>query len=98
MRRSSAVRAMGPTTPIQPKELLPGGKCPVAGIRPGGGLSPQMPQKRAGARTEPPPALPIPPKEQPDAEAAASPPPEAAPRQARFPGLLVGAERRLLVS
>jgi len=68
------VRAIGPTTPSQPKELSPGGMWPVLGIRPGVGLSPQMPQKWAGTRMEPPPSLPIPPKERPAAMAAASPP------------------------
>src|SRR5215467_15517355 len=74
VRTSPTVRAMGPTTPIQPNELLPGGKWPVLGIRPGVGFNPQMPQKCAGTRMEPPPSLPMPPAEQPDAIAAASPP------------------------
>ena len=43
---------MGPTTPIQEKAPAPGGKCPVAGTRPGVGFSPQIPQKCAGTRIE----------------------------------------------
>src|SRR5207244_2733822 len=66
-RTSAIVRAMGPTTPIQEKAPAPGGKCPVAGTRPGVGFSPQIPQKCAGTRIEPPPSLPTPPAEQPAA-------------------------------
>ena len=47
---------------------------------------------------EPPPSLPIPPKEQPDAIAAASPPLEPPLECAKFHGLLVRPERRLSVS
>src|SRR5882762_5147303 len=73
-RTSAMVRAIGPTTPIQENAPAPGGKCPVAGMRPGVGFSPQIPQKCAGTRIEPPPSLPTPPAEQPEAIAAASPP------------------------
>ena len=72
--RSATVRAMGPTTPVNangPTEL---GKCPVAGIRPGVGFSPQIPVKCAGSRMEPPPSLPTPPAEHPEEMAADSPP------------------------
>ena len=68
------MRAIGPTTPSNANGPTEGGKCPVAGIRPGVGFSPQMPLKCAGTRIEPPPSLPIPPAEQHAAIAAASPP------------------------
>ena len=61
MRISAMVRAMGPTTPIQEKAPAPGGKCPVEGMRPGVGFNPQIPQKCAGTRMEPPPSEPTPP-------------------------------------
>src|SRR5260370_39142232 len=70
------VRAIGPTTPIQENAPTPAEKCPVAGIRPGVGFRPQMRQKCAGTRIDPPPSLPTPPSEHPAAIAAASPPPE----------------------
>jgi len=44
-RRSAMLRAMGPTTPSHENAPMPGGKWPVAGMRPGVGLSPQMLQK-----------------------------------------------------
>src|SRR5580704_4830307 len=97
-RTSAMVRAMGPTTPIQEKAPAPGGKCPVDGIRPGVGLSPQMPQKCAGTRMEPPPSLPTPPIEQPAAMAAASPPLEPPAEYDKFQGLLVSPVRTLAVS
>ena len=68
------MRAIGPTTPIKANGPTEEGKCPVAGIRPGVGLRPQIPLKCAGTRIEPPPSLPIPPAEQHAAIAAASPP------------------------
>ena len=74
LRRSDTLRAMGPMPPIQENAPAPGGKWPVVGMRPGVVLSPQMPEKCAGVRTEPPPSLPTPPIEQPAAMAAASPP------------------------
>src|SRR6266851_1842304 len=73
-------------------------KCPVAGMRPGVGFNPQIPQKCAGTRMEPPPSLPTPPDEQPAAIAAASPPLEPPAEYARFHGLLVFPWVRLLVS
>src|SRR5271163_3891580 len=88
-RTSATVRAIGPTTPSQEKAPSLGGKCPVPGIRPGVGFSPQMPQKCAGTRIEPPPSLPTPATEQPAAIAAASPPLEPPEECARFQGLLV---------
>src|SRR5258707_14943446 len=97
-RTSATVRAMGPTTPIQEKAPAPGGKCPVEGMRPGVGFNPQIPQKCAGTRIEPPPSLPTPPAEQPAAMAAASPPLEPPAECARFHGLLVFPVRRLSVS
>ena len=72
--RSATVRAMGPTTPSRANGPTDAGKCPVAGMRPGVGLSPQIPLKCAGTRMEPPPSLPTPPAEHPLAMAAASPP------------------------
>src|SRR5215472_16950504 len=97
-RTSATVRAIGPTTPIQPKAPAPEGKWPVAGTRPRVGLSPQIPQKCAGTRMEPPPSLPTPPIEQPAAIAAASPPLEPPDEYARFQGLLVFPLRILFVS
>ncbi len=70
---SHTVPAIGPTTPIQENAPTPAGKCPVAGILPGVGFKPHMAQKCAGTRIEPPPSLPKPPAEHPDAMAAASP-------------------------
>ena len=73
-RKSATVLAIGPTTPSQLNAPAPGGKWPVAGMRPGVGFNPQIPEKCAGVRMEPPPSLPTPPMEQPEAIAAASPP------------------------
>ena len=56
------------------------GWCPVPGMRPGVGFSPQMPAKCAGTRIDPPPSLPMPPAEQPAAMAADSPPLDSAGR------------------
>src|SRR5277367_4728295 len=67
-------------------------------MRPGVGFNPQMPQKCAGTRTDPPPSLPTPPIEQPEAIAAASPPLEPPLDRAKFQGLLVLPLRELLVS
>src|SRR5713101_9933172 len=97
-RTSAMVRAIGPTTPIQEKAPAPGGKCPVAGTRPGVGFSPQIPQKCAGTRIEPQPSLPTPPAEQPAAIAAASPPLEPPAERVQSHGLLVFPTRRLSVS
>src|SRR5947209_20170415 len=87
--RSATVRAIGPTTPIRAKGPTELGKCPVAGMRPGVGLSPQMPLKCAGTRMDPPPSLPTPPAEQPEAIAAASPPLDPPGVRDRYHGLLV---------
>src|SRR5262249_46670592 len=62
MRRSATVRAMGPTTPIQPNELLLGGKWPAAGKRAGGGFRPQNAEEGRGAGKGPPPVPADPPK------------------------------------
>src|SRR5579863_4560210 len=67
-------------------------------MRPGVGLSPQMPQKCAGTRIEPPPSLPTPPADIPAAIAAASPPLEPPAVYSRFQGLFVRPWRRLSVS
>src|SRR4029077_10364467 len=67
-------------------------------MRPGVGFSPQMPQKWAGTRIEPPPSLPTPPAEQPEAIAAASPPLDPPAEYSVFHGLLVFPETRLSVS
>ena len=75
---SSMVRAIGPTTPVSANGPPQGGKCPVAGTRPGVGLRPQMPLKCAGTRIDPPPSLPTPPADRPAAMAAASPPLDSA--------------------
>src|SRR5713101_7973591 len=88
-RTSAMVRAIGPTTPIQENAPAPDGKCPVAGMRPGVGFNPQIPQKWAGTRMEPPPSLPTPPAEQPAAMAAASPPLEPPEECDKFQGLQV---------
>src|SRR5271167_5135350 len=97
-RTSETVRAIGPTTPIQPNAPPPSGKCPVAGILPGVGFNPQIPQKCAGTRIDPPPSLPTPPAEHPDAIAAASPPLDPPDVRDGSQGLLVRPYRRLSVS
>jgi len=53
----------------------------VQGIRPGVGFSPQIPQKCAGSRIDPPPSLPTPPADIPAAIAADSPPLEPQPSE-----------------
>lgn len=70
----------------------------MAGIRPGVGFNPQMPQKCAGTRTDPPPSLPTPPTEQPEATAAASPPLDPPLVRDRSQGLLVRPYSKLSVS
>src|SRR3981189_183038 len=97
-RTSAMVRAIGPTTPIQEKAPAPGGKCPVAGTRPGVAFNPQIPQKCAGTRIDPPPSLPTPPAENPAAIAAASPPLDPPAGPGRSQGLFVRPYRRLSVS
>src|SRR5271157_6577530 len=97
-RRSATERAIGPTTPIHESAPAPGGKCPVAGMRPGVGFSPQMPEKCAGVRIEPPPSLPTPPAEHAEAIAAASPPLDPPALRERSQGLLVRPYKRLSVS
>src|SRR6185312_1943686 len=87
--RSDTVRVIGPTTPVKANGPTEPGKCPVAGMRPGVGLSPQIPVKCAGTRMEPPPSLPTPPAEQPEAIAAASPPLEPPAVLLTSQGLLV---------
>src|SRR5438445_4093114 len=67
-------------------------------MRPGVGLSPQMPLKCAGTRMEPPPSLPTPPTEHPEAIAAASPPLEPPAERVRSQGLLVLPVSKLLLS
>src|SRR5262245_66346777 len=89
---------MGPTTPSNANGPREAGKCPVAGTRPGVGFSPQIPEKCAGTRMDPPPSLPIPPAEQPEAIAAASPPLDPPGVRARSQGLLVWPYRALCVS
>src|SRR5579864_4471958 len=71
---SRTVRAIGPTTPRYANGPAEPGKCPVDGILPGVGFSPQIPVKCAGIRIDPPPSLPTPPAEHPAAIAADSPP------------------------
>ncbi len=68
------------------------------GTRPGVGFSPQIPEKCAGTRIEPPPSLPTPPNEQPDALAAASPPLEPPAVRLVSHGLLVFPVSKLLLS
>jgi len=53
------------------------------------GFKPQIPVKCAGTRIDPPPSLPIPPAEQHDEIAAASPPLEPPGVRSRLHGLLV---------
>src|SRR5580704_6263377 len=98
VRTSSIVRAIGPTTPIRANGPPAFGKCPVEGMRPGVGFNPQMPQKCAGSRIDPPPSLPTPPAESPAAIAAASPPLDPPEVRERFHGLLVRPYKRLSVS
>jgi hypothetical protein len=57
---SAMVRAIGPIAPSVENGPTHGGRCPRPGIRPGVGLSEQMPVKCAGTRTEPPLSLPRP--------------------------------------
>src|SRR5438552_12896499 len=76
-------------TPMRENGPRQGGWCPVLGMRPGVGLSPQIPVKCAGTRIDPPPSLPIPPAEQPAAIAAASPPLDPPGVNERFQGLAV---------
>src|SRR5690242_19033822 len=67
-------------------------------MRPGVGFRPQIPLKCAGTRIDPPPSLPTPPAEHPDAMAAASPPLEPPGVRARSQGLFVRPYKRLSVS
>ena len=96
--KSATVRAMGPTTPIKANGPPALGKCPVEGMRPGVGFNPQIPQKCAGTRIDPPPSLPTPPAESPAAIAAASPPLDPPAVRERSQGLLVRPYKRLSVS
>ena len=57
---SAIVRAMGPIAPRIENGPTHGGRWPRPGMRPGVGLSEQMPVKCAGTRTEPPLSLPSP--------------------------------------
>src|SRR5207302_8991113 len=57
-----------------------------------------MPLKCAGTRMEPPPSLPTPPAEQPEAIAAASPPLDPPAVRSRSQGLFVRPYKRLSVS
>src|SRR6476646_8152852 len=86
---SPADLAIGPTTPKEANGPIDCGKWPAAGTRPGVGLSPQIPQKCAGTRIDPPPSLPTPPAEHPEAMAAASPPLDPPGVRERSQGLLV---------
>src|SRR5262252_7969108 len=67
-------------------------------MRPGVVFNPQIPQKCAGTRIDPPPSLPTPPAEQPLAIAAASPPLEPPDENPAFQGLPVRPVNRLSVS
>src|SRR5215472_5689516 len=96
--KSAIVRAIGPTTPSRANGPADGGKWPVAGMRPGVGFKPQIPQKCAGTRIDPPPSLPTPAAEHPAAIAAASPPLDPPLECARFQGLLVFPFNKLSVS
>src|ERR1051326_4875135 len=96
--KSSTVRAMGPTTPIKANGPTEFGTWPEAGMRAGGGLSPQIPLKCAGTRIDPPPSLPTPPAEQPEAIAADSPPLEPPGVRVKSQGLLVRPYSALSVS
>src|SRR5581483_4157492 len=69
----------------------------IPGIGPGHRRK-QRPQKCAGTRIEPPPSLPTPPDEQPDAIAAASPPLDPPAEWSSDHGLLVFPAMRLSVS
>ena len=74
--RSSARRAIGPTTDIaiaSPSEM---GKWPVIGTTPREVLWPKTPLKKAGRRIEPAKSVPIPIGDPPEPMAAASPPDE----------------------
>src|ERR1700722_7087184 len=95
---SATVRAIGPTTPSKANGPTEVGKCPVAGMRPGVGFTPQIPLKCAGTRIEPPPSLQPPPADNPAAIAAASPPLDPPGVRDKSQGLLVRPCRRLSVS
>ena len=62
------------------------------------GFNAQIPQKCAGTRTDPPPSLPTPPAEHPEAIAAASPPLDPPLDLSKFHGLLVFPLNKLFVS
>jgi hypothetical protein len=70
----------------------------VEGILPGVGFSALIPQKCAGTRTDPPPSLPTPPIEHPEAIAAASPPLDPPGDRESSHGLLVFPDKELFVS
>src|SRR5207248_5365124 len=86
------------TTPNRANGPTDCGKCPLAGMRPGVGFSPQIPQKCAGTRMDPPPSLPTPPAEHPLAMTAASPPLEPPAVRDKSQGLLLRPYSRLSVS
>ena len=81
-----------------PGGVSQGREVASAGMRPGVGFNPAMPQKCAGTRMEPPPSEARPPGEQKDAIAAASPPLDPPGVRAPSQGLLVRPVRKLSVS
>ncbi len=65
-------------------------------MRPGVGFNPQMPQKCAGSRIDPPPSLPTPPAESPAAIAAASPPLDPPAVRVEIPGIVGAAIKKIV--
>ncbi len=92
------VRAMGPMAPRIENGPTHGGRWPRPGMRPGVGLSEQMPVKCAGTRTDPPLSLPSPPAESPAAMAADSPPLDPPGDRSRSHGFRVRPCSRFAVS
>ena len=97
--RSSAVRAIGPTTP---NSRIPGpagsGACSANGTVPRPGLSPHTPTKWHGLRIEPPRSEPSPSGDIPEPIAAASPPDEPPAVRVTSCGLAVAPNRGLTES
>ena len=91
--QSRTLRAMGPSVESTWKGVSEG---PLA-TRPGAGLSPTMPQKLAGLRSEPPMSEPWASQAVPLASAAAAPPEEPAAESRVSQGLRVGGKTSLKV-
>jgi hypothetical protein len=82
------VRAMGPIAPRIENGPTHGGRCPRPGIRPGVGLSEQMPVKCAGTRTDPPLSLPRPAADSSRRDGRRLAPARSARRAVKVPGIV----------